>query len=153
MAQFLGEFDIRIDDKGRLHFPAGLRKQLPPDAQEKFVINRGFEDCLALYPFNEWQQISAEVNKLNPYVKKNREFTRFFYRGATEVSLDGSGRILLPKRLLDFAGIEKDVTLAAYANKIEIWSSKRYNEMQQVDSDEFASLAEDVMGKARDDSE
>ena len=121
MAQFLGEFDIRIDDKGRLLFPAGLRKQLPPDAQEKFVINRGFEDCLALYPFNEWQQISAEVNKLNPYVKKNREFTRFFDRGATEVSLDGSGRILLPKRLLDFAGIEKDVTLAAYANKIEIW--------------------------------
>jgi len=153
MTQFLGEFEIKIDDKGRILFPAGLRRQLPPDSQERFVVNRGFENCLALYPFTEWQKISAEVNKLNPYVKKNREFTRFFYRGATEVILDGSGRLLLPKRLLEFATIGKEIILSAFANKIEIWASQKFNEMQKGESDDFASLAEDVMGKVNDAGE
>ena len=150
MSQFLGEFEVRIDQKGRMLFPAGLRKQLSPDTQERFVVNRGFEDCLALYPFTEWQKISSEVNKLNPYVKKNREFTRFFYRGATELVLDSSGRLLIPKRLLEWAGVDRDLILSAFANKIEIWSSDRFDSMQKNESDDFAALAEEVMGKAQE---
>jgi transcriptional regulator MraZ len=153
MTQFIGEFEIKVDNKGRLLFPAGLRKQLPPDSQERFVVNRGFENCLALYPFTEWQKISTEVNKLNPYIKKNREFSRFFYRGSTELILDGSGRMLLPKRLLEFAGITKDVVMSAYSNKIEIWSGKRFNELQKNESDDFAALAEEVMGKVNSGNE
>jgi MraZ protein len=109
MTQFLGEFECKLDAKGRLSMPSGLRKQLAPESNEKFVVNRGFENCLALYPFNEWQKISAEVNQLNMYVKKNREFARYFYRGATELELDAAGRLLLPKRLCEYAAVDKEI--------------------------------------------
>ena len=99
MTNFIGEFECKLDAKGRLMLPSSLRKQLDPAAQERFVMNRGFEKCLVLYPKNDWEYISAEVNKLNQYVKKNREFIRYFYRGATELGLDGTGRMLFPKRL------------------------------------------------------
>ena len=71
MTQFLGEFECKLDAKGRMMLPMGLRKQVHPDALEKFVLNRGFESCLAMYPMNEWQAISAEINQLNQFVKKD----------------------------------------------------------------------------------
>ena len=124
MANFIGEFECKIDAKGRLMLPSGLRKQLDPAAQERFVLNRGFEKCLVLYPKNEWEGISSEVNKLNQYVKKNREFIRYFYRGATELGIDNIGRMLFPKQLLAYAGVEKEVLLFAYSNRIEVWDAK-----------------------------
>ncbi len=146
MANFLGEFDCKLDAKGRLMMPTGLRKQLDPEAQERFVLNRGFEKCLVLYPKNEWQQISAEINKLNQYVKKNREFIRYFYRGATELGLDNNGRILLPKRLTGYGAIAKQVVLFAYSNRIEIWDKNTYDNLLTDEPDDFANLAEEVMG-------
>lgn len=146
MANFIGEFDCKLDAKGRLMLPSGLRKQLDPAAQERFVLNRGFEKCLVLYPKNEWEGISAEVNKLNQYVKKNREFIRYFYRGASELELDTTGRILLPKRMLDYAAAEKDVVLFAYSNRIEVWDKKTYESLLTDEPDDFADLAEEVMG-------
>ena len=147
MTQFLGEYECKLDVKGRMMLPVGLRKQVHPDAMEKFVVNRGFESCLALYPLNEWQAISAEINQLNEFVKKNREFARYFYRGASELELDTTGRILLPKRLLDYAGIDKDVILSAWSNKIEIWAPEKFEALLKDEPDDFASLAEEVMGK------
>lgn len=147
MTQLLGEFDVRIDDKGRILFPSGLRKQLPHEAQERFVLNRGFENCLSLFPYPEWQRITAEINKLNTYVRKNRDFIRFFYRGATELMLDGSGRLLIPKRLQEWATIEKDIVLSAYSNKIEIWARQKFDSLITEEPNEFAELAEEVMGK------
>ena len=76
MTNFIGEFECKLDAKGRLMLPSSLRKQLSPEAEEQFVMNRGFEKCLVLYPKNDWKYISEEVNKLNQYVKKNREFIR-----------------------------------------------------------------------------
>jgi MraZ protein len=147
MTQFLGEFECKLDAKGRLMLPSALRKQVSPEAQEKFVVNRGFENCLALYPFNEWQKISAEVNRLNMYVKKNREFARYFYRGATELELDTAGRLLLPKRLLEYAGADKDIILSAFSNKIEVWSKDKFESILNDEPADFAALAEEVMGK------
>jgi MraZ protein len=147
MTHFLGEFECKLDAKGRLMLPAALRKQVSPEAQDKFVVNRGFENCLALYPYNEWQKISAEVNRLNMYVKKNREFARYFYRGATELELDTAGRLLLPKRLLEYAEVDKDLILSAYANKIEVWSKARFESVLNDEPADFAALAEEVMGK------
>jgi MraZ protein len=141
MANFIGEFDCKLDAKGRLMLPSGLRKQLDPAAQERFVLNRGFEKCLVLYPKNEWEGISSEVNKLNQYVKKNREFIRYFYRGASELELDNTGRLLLPKRLLDYAGAEKEVVLFAYSNRIEVWDKKTYEGLLTDEPDDFADLA------------
>ena len=146
MTRFLGEFDCKVDAKGRVLLPAALKRQLPPEAQERFVNNRGFEQCMVLYPFNEWEKTSEEVNSLNMYVKKNREFVRYFYRGATELTIDGNNRILFPKRLMEYAGVKKEIILFAYSNRIEIWDKKRYDGLLTDEPDDFANLAEDVMG-------
>ena len=146
MASFIGEFDCKVDAKGRVMVPTGLRKQLDPEAQETFVLNRGFEKCLVLYPKNVWSTISAEISKLNQYKKKNREFIRYFYRGATEISLDGTGRILFPKRLMGYAGISKEVVLFAYFDRIEVWDKSTYDNLLTDEPDDFSRLAEDVMG-------
>ncbi len=148
MANFIGEFECKIDAKGRVMIPSGLRKQLDPAAQERFVLNRGFEKCLVLYPKNEWEHISSEVNKLNQYVRKNREFVRYFYRGASELGLDSTGRILFPKRMLDYATIEREVVLFAYSNRIEVWDKSTYDGLLTDEPDDFAALAEEVMGNA-----
>jgi len=143
----IGEFECRIDEKGRLILPAGLKKQISPEAQDHFVINRGFENCLALYPMNEWKVISEEVNRLNLYNRKNRNFARYFYRGATELTLDSSNRLLFPKSLLVYAGIQKDVILFAFSNRIEVWAKDKYEKLMTDEPDDFAQLAEEVMDK------
>jgi MraZ protein len=146
MANFIGEFECKIDVKGRVLLPAGLKKQLAPESQEKFVVNRGFEKCLVLYPFNEWTVISTEINQLNLYTKKNRDFVRYFYRGATEMSLDNTNRLLFPKQLLEYAGIDKDVVLFAYSNRIEVWAKGSYENLLTDEPENFSLLAEEVMG-------
>jgi MraZ protein len=146
MTAFIGEFDCKVDAKGRVMMPSGLRKQLDPVAQEQFVLNRGFEQCLVLYPKNIWTNISAEISKLNQYKKKNREFIRYFYRGATELGLDGTGRILFPKRLLTYASITKEAVLFAYFDRIEVWNKSNYDNLLTDEPDDFSRLAEEVMG-------
>ena len=153
MTNLIGEFECKLDVKGRLMLPSGLRKQLDPAAQERFVMNRGFEKCLVLYPKNDWEYISAEVNKLNQYVRKNREFIRYFYRGATELGLDSTGRVLLPKRMLSYAGVEKEVVLFAYSNRIEVWDAETYHGLLTDEPDDFADLAEEVMGGSKNNEE
>lgn len=130
-----------------------LKGQLAPENNNRFVLNRGFEKCLTLYPWNEWQKITARINKLNTFEKKKREFVRYFYRGATEITLDSTDRMLLPKHLLEYAGISKDALLTARDNIIEIWNQQTYEGLMAMDSDHFADLAEDVMGdiKMEDD--
>jgi MraZ protein len=147
MINLVGEYDCKLDGKNRVLFPSGLKKQLPEAVEMKFVVNRGFEQCLVLYPKSEWEHISNEVNQLSPYSKKSREFTRYFYRGASEITLDSSNRILLPKNLLNFAGIDKDIVLFAYSNKIEIWDKTKYESLLTDEPEDFATLAEEVMCK------
>lgn len=147
MINLIGEYECKIDGKGRILFPAGLKKQLRDDSGYRFVINRGFEQCLVLYPIDEWKTISEELNRLNLYVKKNREFVRYFYRGATELLLDGSSRLLVPKPLLTYAEIDKDIVLFAFSNRIEVWNRDRYKNLLNVEPDDFSLLAEDVMSK------
>ncbi len=147
MTNLIGEYECRIDAKGRFMLPAGLKKQLPPEVQDRFVINRGFEKCLVLYPRNVWKVISDEVNQLNLYNKKNRDFVRYFYRGATELILDSASRLLLPKQLSAYAGIEKEIVLSAFSNRIEIWAKGVYQNLLTNEPEDFSSLAEEVMGK------
>jgi len=146
MINLIGEYECRLDAKGRLVVPSGLKKQIPLEAEDRFVINRGFEKCLTLYPLNIWRIVSEEVNRLNLYVKMNREFVRFFFRGATELQLDGTHRILLPKTLLEYASIDKDVVLFAHGDRIEVWDKKLYEPQLQVDPELYSELAEQVMG-------
>ena len=147
MTNLIGEFECKIDSKGRIMVPAGLAKQLPEEALNKFVINRGFEKCLVLYPKNEWETISKEINELNLYNKKNRDFVRYFFRGATELIMDGNKRLLFPKKLLEYAGIEKELVLFAFSNRVEVWDKASYENMMTDEPEDFADLAEEVMGK------
>lgn len=148
MSHFLGEFDCKLDSKGRMMIPVGLKKQLPEAEKEGLVINRGFEKHLVIYTRKEWDKIIDDLSKLNQYEKKTREFIRYFTRGASELMPDATGRVLLPKNLLDYAGIAADVVLACQFNKIEVWAKEAYDEQLDNEPDNFANLAEEVMGRA-----
>ncbi len=151
MSQLIGEFDCKLDAKGRLMVPSGLKKQLPAVDAEGLVIHRGFEKHLTIYAKAEWDKITAELSQLNSFEKKTREFIRYFTRGATELSLDASGRVLLPKSLLEYAGIGAEVVLACQFDKIEVWAKDVYDAQLDNEPENFANLAEEVMGGRRKD--
>ena len=146
MLQLLGEYTCKIDAKGRLRLPAPLLKQLGEQADQGFVLNRGFEQCLVLYPRQSWDSHAKEIQQLNQYVKRNRDFVRYFFRGATELELDSNTRLLLPKPLLQYAQVDKELILLAYFDKIEIWSKAQYEALLEQEPEDFEALAEDVMG-------
>jgi len=148
MTGFLGEFEATLDAKGRFLLPAGFKKQLPAEESGRFVVNRGFEKCLALYPVKNWEPLFAEISKLNDFDPKVREFRRYFLNGATFVEPDSAGRLLVPPNLKEHAGLQKDIVLVAAVNKIEIWDSNKYKQLFESFSPEaFSSLAKDVMAK------
>jgi MraZ protein len=149
MPHFLGEFECKLDAKGRMMIPVALKKQLPEAESEGLVINRGFEKHLVIYTRKEWNKIVDDLSKLNSYEKRTREFIRYFTRGATELSLDASGRVLLPKALMEYAGINTDVVLACQFNKIEVWAQDAYDTQMDNEPENFANLAEEVMGSGR----
>jgi MraZ protein len=151
MTGFLGEFEATLDAKGRFLLPAGFKKQLPEEEQGRFVINRGFEKCLTLYPIKNWEPLFADISKLNDFDPKVREFRRYFLNGATFVEPDTAGRLLVPPNLKEQAGLEKDIVLVAAVNKIEIWDSNKYKQLFESFSPEaFSSLANEVMGNKDD---
>ena len=146
MSYLTGEFECKLDNKGRMMVPSGLRKKLPGADADGLVINRGFKKYLVIYTKPEWEKKLDELSKLNQYENKNIEFIRYFTRGATEVSVDAAGRINLPQLLLDYANIKDEVVLTCQLNKIEVWDRAAYNEMINNEPVNFSELAEEVMG-------
>ncbi|MET0464355.1 MAG: division/cell wall cluster transcriptional repressor MraZ [Chitinophagaceae bacterium] len=143
---FLGEFEATLDAKGRFLLPVGFKKQLPEEEQHRFVINRGFEKCLSLYPVKNWEPLFARIKGLNDFDPKVREFRRYFLNGATYVEPDSAGRLLLPPNLKAHADLQKDIVLVAAGEKIEIWDSNKYKQFFDSFSPEaFSQLAKDVM--------
>ena len=151
MAGLVGEYEVKLDVKGRFLFPSSLRKQLSPAAQENFMLNKGFEDCLTLYPMNEWEKLSDKLSKMNLFKPKNRMFYRLFHQGAKQMSLDTAGRLLIPVTHMERVGLNKDIMLIAYNDRIEIWDKTKYFELIEVNMTDFADLADDVMGNLGDD--
>ena len=148
MIGFLGEYEATLDLKGRFLLPAGFKKQLPQENATQFVLNRGFEKCLTLYPMQSWEPIFSEISKLNDFDPKVREFRRYFLNGATQVELDSAGRLLLPKNLSEHAGLEKDIVLVSAVNKIEIWDKSKYTQFFETFTPQaFSDLANEVMNK------
>ena len=113
------------------------------------MVNRGFEKHLVIYTRKEWDRIVDDLSKLNQYEKKTREFIRYFTRGATELSVDAAGRVLLPKSLLEYAGMGADVVLSSQFNKIEVWAKDAYDAQLDNEPENFSNLAEEVMGAGR----
>ena len=128
--------------------PTALKKQLSPVMQEGFVIKRSvFNNCLEMYPMKEWDIMASQVNKLNRFIKKNIDFIRSYMSGLKVVEVDGAGRILIPKNLIVFAGIDKEIVLTASVNVIEIWDKEQYEKTIKETLKDFGKLAEEVMGK------
>jgi MraZ protein len=146
MPQLLGEYECSIDAKGRMRLPSQLIKQMGELESYHFVINRGFEKNLMLYPKAIWESITSQVNALNPYDKQNRDFLRYFYRGATEVELDNQDRILINKKLMEYGGIDKDMVIFAYNDRMELWSAEEYDKFMNSEPSDFSDLAQKVLG-------
>ena len=151
MTSFLGEFEATLDSKGRFLLPAGFKRQIPEGENTRFVINRGFEKCLSLYPMSSWQPLYDQISTLNDFDPKVREFRRYFLNGATIVEPDAAGRLLIPQNLKGHAGLEKDIVLAAAVNKLEIWDKEKYQKFfESYSPDDFSSLAQSVMVGGKD---
>jgi MraZ protein len=146
MIGFLGEYEATVDAKGRFLLPAGIRKKLPEGSSGQFVINRGFEKCLTLYPVENWKPIFEGISKLNDFDPNVRQFTRYFFNGATELELDSADRLLIPPSLKEHAGIEKDIVLVGSLKKIEIWDKVKYKEFfESMTPQAFSELAKVVI--------
>ncbi len=151
MIGFLGEYEATVDAKGRFLLPAAIRRKLPENNPGQFVINRGFERCLSLYPMANWEPIFEGISKLNDFDPKVREFSRFFFNGATELELDSAGRLLVPPNLRDHASIEKDIVLVGSVKKIEIWDKTKYKEFfESMTPQTFSELAREVIPNGLD---
>lgn len=147
MVNLIGTYECKVDAKGRLMVPAALKKQLSPLLQDGFVLKRSvFQPCLELYPMDEWNKLMQKVNGLNRFKKNNNDFIRRFTAGVKTVEVDANGRLLIPKDLVSFAKIDKEIVLSSAINIIEIWDKDKYENAIDAAADDFADLAEEVMG-------
>ncbi len=148
MNTLIGTYECKVDAKGRLMLPVAFKKQLASVTEKGFVLKRAvFQPCLELYPMQEWESMMQNVNKLNRFKKKNNDFIRRFTAGVKSIDLDVSGRLLIPKDLVGFAGITKEIVVTSAVNIIEIWDKDKYEKAIDDAADDFADLAEDVMGQ------
>ena len=147
MINLIGTYECKSDAKGRIMLPSALKKQLSLVMQDGFVIKRSvFNNCLEIFPMKEWNTMAAQVNQLNRFIKKNIDFIRSYMSGLKIVETDGNGRILIPKNLIVFAGIDKEIVLTASVNVIEIWDKQQYEDTIKSTLKDFGKLAEEVMG-------
>ena len=147
MNYLIGTYECKIDVKGRLLIPSAFKKQLAPVIPKGFVLKRAvFQNCLELYPLEQWEELIKKVNSLNRFKKKNNDFIRRFTAGVKFIELDSNGRLLIPRDLIEFSNINKEVTLSTSVNIIEIWDKSSYEKAIADSRDDFAQLAEEVMG-------
>ena len=148
MNTLIGTYECKVDAKGRLMLPVSFKKQLASVMANGFVLKRAvFQPCLELYPMNQWELLMQNINKLNRFKKKNNDFIRRFTAGVKSVDLDSSGRLLISKDLVGFAGISKEIVVTSAVNIIEIWDKDKYEKAINDAAGDFAVLAEDVMGQ------
>lgn len=151
MLNFIGTYECKIDAKGRLTLPSALKKQLTGVVEDGLVLKRSvFQNCIEIYPMQEWNALMGKINRLNKFKKKNNDFVRKFTAGVKLIEVDANSRILVPKDLSAFAQLEKEIVLSSAGELIEIWDKDNYeNVLNEVDN--FAELAEEVMGEQEDE--
>jgi len=140
MSFFTGEYECKLDAKGRLVLPARIKSHLPETSGNEVVLRRGLEPCLVLYPLVEYKKIFSKIAGLSEFNEEYRSLQRNFFRGDTTVELDGMGRFLIPKLMLQYASIDKDAVVTGVGNRIEIWNPETYNKYMINDSAEFSKL-------------
>ena len=153
MQHLVGTYECKADAKGRIMMPIAIKKQLESTLTNGFVLKRAvFNACLELYPVKEWKKLMEKVNDLNRFNKKNNDFIRRFTAGVKTVEIDTSGRILIPKDLVNYAHISKEVVVSSTVNILEIWDKSLYESAIDEAALDFGALAEEVMGDKNDDS-
>ena len=154
MATFIGDYTCKVDAKGRIILPMAFKRQMPAGAQDHFVVRKDiFERCLVLYSIEDWNRQLEKIRKrMNPYNREHNKFLRNFFKGTAELSLDNNNRMLIPKRLLDLIGAERDVVLAGQDGRIEIWAADVYEKID-MEAEDFANLAEKLMGGTFNESD
>ena len=135
-----GQYTHSIDAKGRVNFPAKLREELG----ERFIITRGLDNCLFVYSVDEWDQLAAKLHELP--ISKSAPLNRFFFAGAAEAEPDKQGRVLLPAHLREYAGLDRDVTIAGVSNRAEIWDTARWEAQNELLTSEAIAGAMDDLG-------
>lgn len=153
MINLLGTYECKVDAKGRLMFPVVFKNQMGERVKQGFVIKRSiFKKCLELFPTEQWQRETKVLDKLSMYNRKNAEFVTKFMSGVKPAELDNTGRLLIPKDLLKYGEITKEIVLTSVVNRVEIWDKAAYENAVDYNPDDFASLAEDVMGELETDN-
>jgi MraZ protein len=144
--RFAGEYANTLDLKNRVNIPAKFRKALDPINDRTFVITRGFDSCLTLYPILEWNIVEQQLASLSSIRNRNREFVRSIVRYASYVQYDKQGRIIIPDNLKVFACIDREVSIIGMISKIELWSPEniKKHDNDQMNIDEFDDLADDI---------
>ena len=144
--RFAGEYSNTLDSKNRINIPAKFRKALDPINDRTFVITRGFDKCLTLYPLLEWNIVNQELSSLSSIRNRNREFVRSIVRYASYVQYDRQGRVVIPDNLKAYAQIEKEISIIGMITKIELWSPQKIKkyENDQMNIDDFDDLADDI---------
>lgn len=147
MINLLGQFNCKADTKGRVMLPSMLKKQLAPVLNNGFVLKRSmFQRCIELHPMEYWNEISEQLRKQNSFEKANNTFFRIYTAGLTPVEIDGTGRLQIPKNLVEFAEISKEVVLTCSAGFIEVWDKDAYEKAIDVPHEEVAQMVEEAMG-------
>ncbi len=147
MSSFKGSFTYTVDNKGRVNIPAKMRKNLSPDANNSFVITRGFEPCIFVYPNDEWAKREIEIGKLQQTDPQHRFFTRMLLQFAADAELDGQYRITLPKELMQYAKIESEVFILGAFDRIEVWNPNEYQKYLDGQQEDYLTVASKVFEK------
>ena len=152
MIHIIGTYECKVDVKGRIMLPTALKKQLQKIINDGFIIKRSvFNQCLEIHPMSEWNLVVSQVNQLNRFVKKNNDFIRSYMSGLKLIDIDKSGRLLIPKDLVIYAEIDKQIVLSSSVNMIELWDKNKYENSVAKSLQNFSDLAEEVMGDKTED--
>lgn len=143
---FIGSFKYSVDSKGRVSIPAKLRKYLTPEANDTFILTRGTAQCIDVYPMDNWKELAAnKLNQLNSFDPKEAMFIRMFLQEAAEDKLDSQARLLIPKNLMEYAAIEKDIFILGAVKKIEFWNPEKYEAYLKENVQSYDQIANEVM--------
>jgi MraZ protein len=145
MSSFKGRYSYSVDNKGRIALPAKLRKSVSQNANDMFIITRGFEQCLFLYPQDEWNRLEDSIRNLSPSNPQHRFFVRTLLQWSSDCQLDSQARISIPQELQKFAGIENEVLIIGVLERIEIWNPRTYEEYMNNQPATYETVAESVL--------
>lgn len=145
MSSFKGSYIYAVDEKGRVNLPAKLRKYVSPESNDTFVLTRGFEKCLYVYPVDEWNRLEQKLRNLSSYDSEHRRFMRTLLELASECQLDAQARLSIPQELREYASIKGEVRILGTLDKIELWDLRVYDEYKSSQTESYEDIASRVM--------